>query len=75
MDLLTVSEPLAPVFAVPTSVEDNEEHGYRITVTAEDVSVTGDVTVTVLEKPDITVSCTAGDGRIGGDGYNLKMQC
>ena len=49
-----------PTFDVPDSVDENgETYEYTLTASAEN-SVDGvlDVTVTVLNKPDITVTCT-----------------
>ena len=64
-----------PTFDVPDSVDENgETYEYTLTASAEN-SVDGvlDVTVTVLNKPDITVTCTGNpySKYEGEDDFNL----
>ncbi len=64
-----------PTFDVPDSVDENgETYEYTLTASAEN-SVDGvlDVTVTVLNKPEITVTCTGNpyDPYEGEDDFNL----
>ena len=66
---------LAPTFAVPDNVDADTDYEYTVTLSAGGVEqAREDVTVTVLEKPDITVRCGflapfyaayEGDGDIG----------
>ena len=56
---LTGTDGLAPTFAAPDDINEpggaNKDYEYTVTLTAGGVDVaTEDVTVTVLEKPDIT---------------------
>ncbi len=58
-DLLSAVDDPAPVFSVPDNVSMDERYDYLLTVTAEAAeSATAEVTVTVLNKPDIVAVCT-----------------
>ena len=58
-DRLTNTGSLTPTFAVPGSVSADTDYDYTVTLSASGVAdVTEDVTVTVLKRPVITVTCT-----------------
>ena len=57
--LLMGTDSPTPTFNVPGNVDANTDYGYTLTVSAEDkADVMANVTVTVLNKPSITVACT-----------------
>ena len=57
-DDLSSTTILKPTFDVPDNVDADTDYEYTVTLSASGISdVTEDVTVTVLEKPDITVRC------------------
>ena len=63
-----------PMFAVPEEVDAVETYEYLLTVSADNAeSDTEDVTVTVLNKSDITVTCTGNpyEAYEGADGITL----
>ena len=50
---------LTPTFDVPPNVDADTDYDYTVTLSASGISdITEDVTVTVKNKPDITVTCT-----------------
>ena len=57
--LLSAPDALTPMFDVPKSVDRDETYEYLLTVSAENsVSGTAEVTVEVLNKPQLVVDCT-----------------
>ena len=53
--LLSSTSILKPTFDVPDNVYGDTDYEYRVTLSASGIDdITADVTVTVLEKPDIT---------------------
>ena len=55
---LTDTDTLTPTFSVPDNVDANTDYDYTVTLSASGIDdVTKDVTVTVLNKPAITVTC------------------
>ena len=58
VSLLSADNLQNPVFAVPDNVSQDETYAYRVTASAPNVEAgVDDVTVTVLNKPDIQVAC------------------
>ena len=56
--LIAGTDGPTPAFDVPESVDSNEPYYYTLTVSAENAEDGAfDVTVTVLDKPSITVTC------------------
>ena len=56
--LIAGTDGPTPTFDVPESVDSNEPYYYTLTVSAENAEDGAfDVTVTVLDKPSITVTC------------------
>ena len=59
VNLLSADNLQNPVFAVPNSVSQDETYEYRVTASSPNAEAgVDDVTVTVLNKPDIEVACT-----------------
>ena len=62
MDLLSAVDGPAPVFSVPDNVSMDERYEYLLTVTAEAAeAATAEVTVTVLDKGALALSCANPD--------------
>ena len=58
VSLLSADNLQNPVFAVPDNVSQDETYAYRVTASAPNTEeAVDDVTVTVLNKPDIQVAC------------------
>ncbi len=58
-DLLSAKDILSPRFETPENVDVDETYEYTLTVSAANAEDgTGEVTVRVLNKPDIVVACT-----------------
>ena len=59
VSLLSADNLQNPVFAVPNTVSQDETYEYRVTASSPNAEAgVDDVTVTVLNKPDIQVACT-----------------
>ncbi len=57
--LLSAPDVGDPTFLVPEDVDGTTQYEYTVTATADNADAgTVDVTVTVLERPDIVVTCT-----------------
>ncbi len=57
-DLLSATDIASPTFYVPDEVDASETYEYRLTVSAEDADAAmADVTVTVLNRPDLALTC------------------
>ena len=57
--LLSAPDALTPMFLVPEAVDRDETYEYLLTVSADNsVSGTAEVTVEVLNKPQLAVDCT-----------------
>ena len=58
LSLLTGTSSAAPTFSVPSNVDADETYEYTLTVSAANAEdATADVTVTVLNKPALSVVC------------------
>ena len=61
-DLLSATDILSPKFETPENVDADKTHDYMLTVTAANAMPdSAEVRVTVLDKPDIVVTCEALD--------------
>ncbi len=58
LGLLSATTVSSPMFSPPASVDADQAHEYRLTVSAEHADdATADVTVTVLNRPQLAVTC------------------
>ena len=58
-DRLSGTDGLTPTFNVPGNVNADTDYNYTVTLSASGIAgVTGDVTVTVLNKPSLAVACS-----------------
>ena len=65
-----------PTFQVPYNVEGTTQYEYTVTATAADADMgTRDVTVTVLERPDIDVTCTGNPYSVYEGSEDLMLDC
>ena len=65
-----------PTFAVPGEVASNETYDYRLVVTADNAEPdTADVTVTVLNKAEITVTCTDHSPEVYEGAADITLDC
>ena len=65
-----------PTFLVPYNVEGTTQYEYTVTATAADADMgTRDVTVTVLERPDIDVTCTGNPYSVYEGSEDLMLDC
>ena len=73
---LSAADILSPTFSVPAEVDADETFEYRLTVSAENAEpATADITVTVLNKPAIVVSCP-GNPYLAYEGAgDLALEC
>ena len=74
---LTGTSSLTPTFDVPDEVGgSNKEYDYTVTLSASGTdNVTEDVTVTVLEKPDITVTCEDSPYEVDEGDDDIELVC
>ena len=78
--LLSSTTILKPTFDVPDDIDEpsgaDKDYDYTVTMSATDISdITDDVTVTVLEKPDIVVTCLDNSYSVDeGDGLALVCE-
>ncbi len=78
--LLSSTTILKPTFDVPDDIDEpsgaDKDYEYTVTMSATDISdITDDVTVTVLEKPDIVVTCLDNSYSVDeGDGLALVCE-
>ena len=67
---------LAPTFDVPSSVNTDTNYEYTVTMSASGIDdITEDVTVTVLEKPDITVMCEDSSYEVDEGDTDIELEC
>ncbi len=65
-----------PTFLVPEDVEGTTQYEYTVTAIAADADMgTRDVTVTVLERPDIAVTCTGNPYSVYEGAEDLTLDC
>ena len=73
--LLSDTSSPTPTFAVPANVAANETYEYTLTVSADNADdATADVTVTVLNKPALSVVC-ADPGSVYEGSPDLALDC
>ncbi len=74
-DLLSAKDILSPRFETPEAVDADKTYDYMLTVTAANaLPDSAEVTVQVLDKPDIVVTCTDPDPVYEGAG-SLALAC
>ena len=75
LSLLTDTNGPAPTFSVPSNVDADETYEYRLTVSAANAEdATADVTVTVLDKPALSVVC-ADPGSVYEGSADFALDC
>ncbi len=74
-DLLSAPDVASPMFAVPAEVDADETYEYTVTATAGDLEAApAEVSVTVLDKPQIVVACSAPDPVYEGS-EDIRLDC
>ena len=74
-DLLSQADVASPMFAVPAEVDADETYEYTVTATAGDLEADPvEVSVTVLDKPQIVVACAAPDPVYEGS-EDITLDC
>ena len=74
-NLLSRADVASPMFAVPAEVDADETYEYTVTATAGDLEADPvEVSVTVLDKPQIVVACAAPDPVYEGS-EDITLDC
>ncbi len=74
-DFLSETDIASPMFAVPEDVPQTTKYEYRVTVSAPNVEDReAEVTVRVLDRPDVVVSC-ASPGSVYEGSEDVKLSC
>ncbi len=75
-NLLSSTTVLQPTFHVPPDVSSDTEYKYTMTLSADGFdSATDDVTVTVLNKPSITVTCPGNPYEVYAGENDIVLDC
>ena len=76
LDLLSGTTVLRPTFDVPDNVDSDTDYEYTVTLSASGIDdVTEDVTVTVKNKPDITVTCEDSPYEVDEGDTDIALEC
>ncbi len=74
--LLTGTDGLTPTFSVPDDADADTDYEYTVTLSASGIDdITADVTVTVLEKPDITLTCEDSPYEVDEADADIELEC
>ncbi len=67
---------LAPTFDVPDNISADTDYEYTVTLSATGISsLTEDVTITVKNKPSITVTCEDSPYEVNEDADDIDLEC
>ena len=75
-DRLSNTNGLTPTFAPPDNVDSDTDYAYRVTMTSGgSVVASDDITVMVLNKPDIVVACAGNPYEVNEDEADFDLDC
>ncbi len=75
-DDLTNTDSLRATFSVPDNIDADTDYEYTVTLSASGIDdVTEDVTVTVRNKPDITVTCEDSSYDVDEGAEDIELEC
>ncbi len=73
---LTGTDSATPTFAVPRNINETRTYSYRLTVSGGNtIPASADVTVTVLNKPDIVVTCPGNPYSVYEGSGDFELDC
>ena len=74
-ELLSATDILSPVFYVPDAVDSDTDYSYRVHLLGNSVTRSADVTVTVKDKPAITVTCADSPYEVDEGDSDIALRC
>ncbi len=74
-ELLSATDILSPVFYVPDAVDSDTDYSYRVHLLGNSVTRSADVTVTVKDKPAITVTCADSPYEVDEGDSDITLRC